>query len=408
MNHSDTSQRPYRETGRPRSLFALTGRPAYLEVDLGILKDNISKIKSRLLPGVEFMAVVKADSYGHGATACAEVAVAAGADSLGVAIVEEGVSLRTSGIPTPIVVLYPEPPERAPEFLRWDLVATVTDLQFAQALQKAAEAEGRTVGVYLKIDTGLGRYGLMPDEVSEFLISLKKFPLLKIVGLFSHFATAGDEDQEYAHHQLKIFKSLIFELSEAHEDLRTISITNSGAYLDLPESYFSTVRLGILMYGLYPTEFSTPTIPTRPIATLKTRVLGLRTLPAGASVGYGRTFRTERPTRLATLPIGFADGYPKALSNAGDVLIRGQRARVRGQVCMDAMMVDVTDIAGVRKGDEVVLFGPQGDLEIPIAELANRAGTSVYEILCRLGPRLPRHYVGLDDTSQVRDPASEA
>lgn len=408
MNHSDTTQRPYRETGRPRSLFALTGRPAYLEVDLGILKDNIAKIKSRLLPGVEFMAVVKADSYGHGATACAEVAVAAGADSLGVAIVEEGVSLRTSGIPSPIVVLYPEPPERAPEFLRWDLVATVTDLQFAQALQKAAEAEGRTVGVYLKIDTGLGRYGLMPDEVSDFLSSLKKFPLLKIVGLFSHFATAGDEDQEYARHQLEVFKSLIQELSEAHEDLQAISITNSGAYLDLPESYFSTVRLGILMYGLYPTEFSTPAIPTRPIATLKTRVLGLRTLPAGASVSYGRTFRTERPTRLATLPIGFADGYPKALSNVGDVLVRGQRARVRGQVCMDAMMVDVTDIAGVRKGDEVVLFGPQGDLEIPIAELANRAGTSVYEILCRLGPRLPRHYVGLDDVTQARDPAPGA
>ena len=393
MTPSQTVQRPYRETGRPRSLYALTGRPAYLEVDLGLLRDNIAEIRSRLPKEVEFMAVVKADAYGHGAVPCAEAALAAGAETVGVAIVEEGVQLRTAGVPSPIVVLYPEPPERAAEFLRWNLVATVADIGFAEALQKAAEKEGRTVEVYLKVDTGLGRYGLLPHELPAFLKKLRDYPLLRIAGLFSHFATAGDLDREYAAHQLEQFDTLIGALKSAGEDLKAVSITNSGAFLEWPESYFSVVRLGILMYGLYPTRFSEPTVAVTPIAQWKTRILSLRKLPAGASISYGRTFRTERPTLVATLPIGFADGYPKALSNTGEVLVRGQRAKVLGQVCMDATMVDVTDIKGASEGDEVVIFGRQGDSELPVSELAERAGTSVYEILCRLGPRLPRFYV---------------
>jgi alanine racemase len=407
MNHSQTAQRPYRETGRPRSLYARAGRPAYLEVDLGLLKDNVAAIRSRLPEATELMAVVKADAYGHGAIACADAAVEAGAGCLGVAIVEEGVQLRTAGNPSPIVVVYPEPPERAPEFLRWNLVATVADLAFAEALQKAAEAEGRPVGVYLKVDTGLGRYGLLPADMPEFLNRLKDYPLLKIVGLFSHFATAGDLDRDYVQQQLQEFKGLIAALKEAGEKLEAVSITNSGAFLDLPETYFSTVRLGILMYGLYPTRFSTPSVPVQPIAQLKTRVLGLKELPESATISYGRTFQTERPTRVATLPIGYADGYPKALSNTGDVLIRGQRAPVLGQVCMDATMVDVTDIKDVAKGDEVVVFGRQGDAEIPVSELAARAGTSVYEILSRLGPRLPRFYVdhGMVVTAEESSPS---
>ncbi len=392
MSNSQTLQRPYRETGRPRSLFARTGRPAWLEVDLGLLRDNIALLRKRLPAHVQFMAVVKADAYGHGAVPCAEAALDAGAESLGVAIVEEGVQLRAEGVPSPIVVLYPEAPERAEEFLRWNLVATVADLDFARALQKAAEKEGRPVGVYLKVDTGLGRYGLLPADLPEFLAHLREFPLLKIAGLLSHFATAGDRDREYVARQLDEFQTLLDALKAAGEDLEAISITNSGAFLEWPESYFNTVRLGILMYGLYPSRFSEPTVPVHPIARWKTRILSLRELPAGASISYGRTFRTERPTIVATLPIGFADGYPKALSNTGDVLVRGQRARVLGQVCMDAVMVDVTDVEGTVKGDEVVVFGRQGGREIPVSELAERAGTSVYELLSRLGPRLPRVY----------------
>jgi len=393
MTDSHAAQRPYRETGRPRSLYAKAGRPAYLEVDLGLLRDNVRAIKSRLPRGTEFMAVVKADAYGHGAVACAEAAIAAGADALGVAIVEEGVQLRTAGVPSPIVVVYPESPERAAEYLRWNLVATVADIEFARALQEAAESEGRPVGVYLKVDTGLGRYGLLPEDMPEFLRQLKRFPLLKIVGLFSHFATAGDVDKEYATWQLETFEHLMSALKVAGEELKAVSLTNSGAYLDLPESYFSTVRLGILMYGLYPTRFSSRSVAVTPIAQMKTRILHLKEVPAGTSISYGRTYRTDRRTLVATLPVGFADGYPKALSNTGDVLVRGQRARVLGQVCMDAMMVDVTDIPDAATGDEVVIFGRQKDTEIPVTELAARAGTSVYEILSRLGPRLPRFYV---------------
>jgi alanine racemase len=393
MNPSRSVQRPYRETGRPRSLYAQTGRPAWLEVDLGQLQKNISQIRSRLPKGTGFMAVVKADAYGHGAVPCAEAAVAAGADMLGVAIIEEGVQLRTAGVPSPIVLLYPEPPERAVEFLRWNLVATVADLEFARALQKAAEKEGRPVGVYLKVDTGLGRYGLLPDQFPAFLRELRSFPLLRIAGMLSHFATAGDLDKNYASRQLATFNALLDTLKTHGESLEAVSITNSGAFLEWPESYFNTVRLGILMYGLYPTRFSALSVPVEPIAQLKTRILSLRELPTGSSISYGRTFRTERPTRVATLPLGFADGYPKALSNTGEVLVRGHRARVLGQVCMDAMMVDVTDIPGAATGDEVVVFGRQGQAVIPVSELAERAGTSVYEVLCRLGPRLPRFYL---------------
>jgi len=407
MMDSQTAQRPYRETGRPRSLYAKAGRPAYLEVDLGLFRDNIAAIRSKLPKGVSFMAVVKADAYGHGAIPCAETAVKAGADALGVAIVEEGVQLRTAGVPAPIVVLYPEPPERAAEFLRWNLVATVADLEFARALQKAAEAEGRPVGVYLKVDTGLGRYGMLPEDMPEFLHKLRDFPLLKVIGLFSHFATAGDVDVAYAAYQLDTFKHLITALKSAGEKLEAVSLTNSGAFLDLPESYFSTVRLGILMYGLYPTRFSTPSVPVTPIAQLKTQILQLKELPAGSSISYGRTYRTDARTVVATLPIGFADGYPKALSNTGDVLVRGKRARVLGQVCMDAMMVDVTGIEGVSTGDEVVVFGRQGDEQIPVTELAARAGTSVYEFLSRLGTRLPRFYLNREVTkSEPESPPS--
>jgi alanine racemase len=311
---------------------------------------------------------------------------------LGVAIVEEGVQLRTAGIAAPIVLLYPEPPERAAEFLRWNLVATLADLEFAKSLNQAAAKEGRAVGVYLKVDTGLGRYGLLPAELPGFLKELSAYPLLRIAGMLSHFATAGDLDREYARSQLETFKNLLLTLKRHDQSLEAVSITNSGAFLEWPESYFSTVRLGILMYGLYPTRFSSRSVPVEPIAQLKTRILSLRDLPAGSSISYGRTFRTERPTRVATLPIGFADGYPKALSNTGEVLVRGCRARVLGQVCMDAMMVDVTDVSAARPGDEVVVFGNQGSVTIPVSELAERAGTSVYEILCRLGPRLPRFY----------------
>lgn len=408
MTDSHIAQRPYRETGRPRSLYARAGRPAYVEVDVGLLRDNILAIRSRLPENVKFMAVVKADAYGHGAVACADTAIKAGADSLGVAIVEEGVQLRTAGVPSPIVVVYPEPPERAAEFLRWNLVATVDDLEFARALQKAAEAEGRPVGVYLKVDTGLGRYGVLPAKMPEFLRKLHKFPLLKVVGLFSHFATAGDVDRAYAAQQLRTFKQLIQDLQKAGEPLEAVSLTNSGAFLDLPESYFSTVRLGILMYGLYPTRFSTPSVPVTPIARLKTEILQLKEVPPGTSISYGRTFRTDRTTRVATLPIGFADGYPKALSNTGDVLVREKRARVLGQVCMDAMMVDVTDIEGASVGDEVVMFGRQGAAQIPVSELAARAGTSSYEILARLGSRLPRFYLDHGvPTSREEPPPSE-
>lgn len=401
MTDSQSAQRPYRETGRPRSLYAKAGRPAYLEVDLGLLRENVQAIKERLPRGVDFMAVVKADAYGHGAVACAEAAIAAGADALGVAIVEEGVQLRTAGVPAPIVVVYPESPERAAEFLRWNLVATVADIEFARALQEAALSEGRPVEVYLKVDTGLGRYGMLPEDMPKFLRQLRDYPLLKIAGLFSHFATAGDVDNEYAAWQLATFKHLIAALKSAGEELKAVSLTNSGAFLELPESYFSTVRPGILMYGLYPTRFSTPTVAVTPIAQLKTRIMHLKEVPAGTSISYGRTYRTDRTTKVATLPIGFADGYPKALSNTGDVLVRGQRARVLGQVCMDAMMVDVTDIPGAATGDEVVIFGRQREAEIPVTELAARAGTSVYEILSRLGPRLPRFYTefGLPVTS---------
>lgn len=368
-------------------------RPTRVEIDLGALRAN-TQLACRLAgPGVEVMAVVKADGYGHGALPAAQAALEAGASWLGVAIPEEGVRLREAGIEARILVLGPAPLEQADLVVRHGLDQCVSDLEQAEALSRAARRAGRPAAVHLKVDTGMGRVGIPPAEVLPAAARLSSLTFLQPAGLMTHFAEADAEDPGFTREQLVRFH-------EAEAVLRGVGIrvpmrhaANSAGLLYHPEARLDLVRPGILLYGCPPARRPRPGDPAlTPALRFRTEVLQMKEVPAGVGISYGRTFIAPRPLRVATLPVGYADGFSRLLSNVGQVLIGGRRAPVVGRVCMDMTMVDVTDIPGVRVGDEAVLIGRQADGEITADEHAAWQGTISYEVLCAIGPRVPRVY----------------
>jgi len=364
-----------------------------LEVDLDAIAFNVRNIKRRVGEGVELMAVVKADAYGHGAYPVARVALENGAGSLGVAILEEGVELREKGIKAPIVNLFPEPPERAEKVVKYDLEQVITDLKLAEVLSREAERQRKFCNVYIEMDTGLGRYGVPPEHTRELVKMIKGLPHIRLKGIFSQFSTADRKRKDFALKQLKVFKDTLLELRSLSNHIPIKSIANSGAVLDIPQSYFNHVRVGHLLYGLYPSLETSRSIQVKPAMSLKSRVVFLKEVEKGTPISYGKTYITSKKARIATIPLGYADGYSRLLSNKGEVLIKGKRARVAGQVCMDAFMVDVTHIPDVKVGDEVVVMGKQGEEEITAHHLAGWANTSTYEIMTRMGKRLPIVYI---------------
>ncbi|MBP3780157.1 MAG: alanine racemase [Selenomonas sp.] len=367
----------------------MPNRPAWAEVNLQALRHNYREIKKQLAPGVKLCAVVKANAYGHGALAVARVAVEEGADYLAVAALSEGLELRQAGFLTPILVLGLVMPEDAKEVVEYGLTQVVCELSLAKALSQEAVRQGKEVRVHLKVDTGMGRIGVRPEEAGTLAAAIAKLPGVQVEGMFSHFAAADAKDKSYTQKQLAAFKEAVAAVEKNGVQLSVKHIAESAAILEIPEAHFDMVRAGIIQYGLWPSEEVTHPLDLQPVMSLKARVTWVKALHPGESVGYGRTFIADRECRIATLPLGYADGYIRAYGKEGFVEIHGKKAPVAGRVCMDQVMVDVTDIPDVQIGDEVTLFGSDS---LTIDEMARWGNTINYEVPCLLGARLPRVY----------------
>ena len=340
------------------------------------------------------IAVVKANAYGHGAIPVSRSALGAGADWLAVAIPEEGIELRAAGIRAPILVLGLTLPEQAHLFAEHDLTATVATLEGLQAFQQIGERYKQPVRVMLKLDTGMGRIGVQPEDAVSFARQAQNLSGLKIQGLFTHFATADEADPTFTLTQLDRLRQALAGLQAAGVDLPIVSAANSAATDSYPDAFFNAVRPGIILYGLPPDPGMKLHLALEPVMSLVTRIVFIKHVPAGTPVNYGCTYRTAAPTWLATLPIGYADGYSRHLSNKATVLVRGSRRSVVGRICMDQTVIDLGPDCDAAVGDEVVLCGRQGDAEITLTELAGLAGTINYELACGISPRVPRIYNG--------------
>jgi len=339
------------------------------------------------------MAVVKANGYGHGAVPVAETALENGASRLAVHRIGEGVQLRQAGITAPVLIMGYTLPSDAETIVRWDLTPTVNTAEQACALSAAASRQGKVLPVHVKVDTGLGRFGLLPHEIVDFVQAISEMPGFVLEGLYTHFAKAETADKSYALQQLEIYLEVVKRLEEAGFTIPIQHVANSAATLDLPQTHLDMVRCGIALYGLRPSTEMRPAISLRPAMTLKSRVARVRTLPAGSCISYGCTYTTSEPTRVALAPVGYGDGYHRLLSNRGQVLIRGQRAPIVGRVCMDQVVAKVSDIPAVQQDDEVVLIGKQGDDEISAEEVATWAETINYEVTASILPRVTRVYL---------------
>lgn len=366
-----------------------TERATRAIIDLGAVSYNVAEIRKRIGDKRGLMAVVKADGYGHGAIEVSKAALRNGADALGVALPEEGQQLREAGIEVPILVVGLIQPGEAYKVAKFRLAQTVASVELLEALDHEASKASTRVSVHIKLETGMGRIGVKPDGAVSFAYKVKDFKNLNLEGLFSHFSSADERDKTFSEQQLRLFDQTIADLRLAGIEIPQKHIANSAAILDLPQSYYDTVRPGIMIYGLYPSTETKRSIRLKPAMTLKTKVSQVKVVPSGIAISYGRTFTTKGRTIVATLPIGYADGYSRLLSNCGEVLVKGRRAPVVGTVTMDMCMIDVSGIEDVRPGDEVILFG-EG---LTVGELAARIGTINYEVVCGVSKRVPRIYV---------------
>lgn len=366
-----------------------------LAVDLTALKHNYRQLRRLCDPGVKFMGVVKADAYGHGLLPVARALAAEGADYLGVGSLEEGLSLRQAGLNLPVLLLLGLLPEEAAPAVAADLETALFRLDVAQALAAAASSQGKKAGVHLKVDTGMGRLGLIPEEVLPFLEGLRAYPQLEVLGLISHLAMADHEDKSYTLRQLEQFTGVLKAARDRGWALPLSHISNSAALWELKAAHFALVRPGIMLYGSPPAAERPVPVALQPVMSLSARVLQAKRLPPGASISYGCTFTTPDYCDLAVLPVGYANGYSRFLSNRGEVLIRGCRAPIRGRVCMNLTMVEVTHLKGVQAGEPVVLLGQMGEDRLTGNDLARWAQTISYEIYLALGNANPRRYIGV-------------
>lgn len=369
--------------------------PVWTEIDLGAIAHNIQEIRRVTTPSAKVMAVVKANGYGHGAVEVGRTALANGADWLGVARVAEGVSLREAGIEAPILTLSYIPPEQSGEVVRHRLSQAVYTRAMALALAETAAGEGTRARVHLKVDTGMGRIGwLAGPGAAQEILELARNPHLEIEGLFTHFAAADEANKSYTLEQFDKFVELTEALRKNGLEIPLRHAANSAAIMEMPETHLDMVRAGIIVYGLYPSdEVDHSRVKLRPAMSLKAKVAYVKEVPAGFKVSYGCTYTTSKPTIIATLPLGYADGYSRLFSSRGKALLHGRRAPVVGRVCMDQIMVDVGHIPGVNMGDEAVLIGRQGDEEISADEVAAKLGTINYEVTCMVSYRVPRIYI---------------
>lgn len=367
-------------------------RPTYIVVEMDNIVHNLGVLMKTTAKHAKTMAVVKADAYGHGIAEVSKACLEKGADCLAVAILEEGIFLRENGVKAPILILGATFPERARDVVNYDLIQGVSAIETVEALASAARETRKLARIHVKVETGMNRLGAVPgEELTMLAEALKKNrDFLSVEGVFSHFAQADAADKSYADAQFAQFLKGVEDLEKAGFNKLVRHIANSAAIIDLPDTHLDMVRQGISLYGYYPSAEVRQGIDLRPAMSWITHVAHIKRIAAGSPIGYGCTHVTERESVIATLPVGYADGYPRLLSNRGKVIIRGQKAPIVGRVCMDQLMVDVTDVAAAAIGDQVVLLGRQGSEKITADELAGLTGTISYEILTGIGSRVPR------------------
>ena len=362
---------------------------SWAEIDLAALTHNIKRLCQRLQTGTQLMGVVKKNAYGHGAVPVAKAAVVAGAEWLGVHSLEEGLELRDAGITSPVLIFGDTPHTQAAVMVGKKLTPTVIETELPLALDRAAQDLDTTIAVHIKVDTGRNRFGASVEDVVPLLRFISGLGRVRMGGLYTHFASADERERRTTETQLQRFLEIAASLPEP----RFLHAANSAATLRFPETHLNLVRVGIAMYGIYPSLATERTVPLRPVLSLKSRVVRLHWIKPGEGVSYGLTWIAKKDALMALVPFGYGYGLPRLLSNRGQVLVHGQRIPIRGKVCMDQCVVDVTTVPEVEVGDEVVLLGRQGSEEINADEIANWADTISYEVVSRISPRLPRIYL---------------
>lgn len=368
--------------------------PIWAEINLNNLIYNIDQIKKKS-SNSEIIGVVKANAYGHGAVEISKVLLNHGINRLAVANIVEAIELRENEIKAPIILLGISEDYAIDALLEYDVEPTISTYEFAMNLNNKAKALNKTVNIHIAMDSGMGRIGFRKnDKGLEDIINISKLSNLKIESIFSHFSTADSKDKSYSLRQLEIYNTFLDKLQEAGVYINKKNLSNSAAIIDLPESHYDYVRPGIIQYGYYPSdEVDKNHFDIKHVLTWKTKIIHIKEVEENEYIGYGQTFKTSRKTVVATLPVGYADGYSRGLSNKGKVIINGQLAPIIGNVCMDQFMVDITEIENVHLGNEVILLGSDGNVKFDADDIAKLTNTISYEVLCLIGRRAPRIYI---------------
>lgn len=365
------------------------------EIDLDAIASNIKNIRNMTNKNAKIMAIVKADAYGHGAVEVAKVLLYNGADCLGVAILDEAIQLRKNNIHVPILILGYTPEAKMEDVVKYDIIQTVFSYETAYQLSLSAVKLNKTAKIHIKIDTGMGRIGFLPNETAiEEIMKIASLPNINIDGIYTHFSTADEFDKSFTLKQLKVFKYIIEGLEKKGISIPIKHCANSAAIMDLENAFFNMVRPGIILYGMYPSsEVKKEKLSLIPAMSIKTHISYVKEVEEGTPIGYGRTFITKRKSKIATVPIGYADGFQRIMTKGGRVIVGNGYAPVVGRICMDQFMIDVTDVEEVKAGDEVIILGRKKEKEISAEEIAAIMGTISYEVVCMIGKRVPREYI---------------
>lgn len=377
----------------------------YLKIDLDKICNNINQVINKVGKETKVLAVVKGDAYGHGAIEVTKALSEIGTYGFAVATVGEALALRRAGITKPILILDFVFPNQFETIVRNDIMLTIFQYGIAKELNEAAGSMGTTAHIHIKVDTGMGRIGYIPDDKSiDEICRIAQLPNIEIDGIFTHFACADEADKTSMNKQYEKFKSFVEKLEQRGINIPIKHVCNSAAIIEKNDNYLNLVRSGIVTYGLYPSEeVNKENLRVEPAMELHSVVINVKTIHEGDTVSYGSTYVATKPTVIATIPVGYADGYPRMLSNKGSVLIHGKRAQIVGKVCMDQFMVDVTDIPDVSIGDNVTLIGRDGDECITCEEIGDISGRFNYEFLCCITRRVPRVYIRNGKTRKIVD-----
>ena len=361
----------------------------WIEVNLNAIEHNLKAIKSKVGHETKILAIVKADAYGHGAVKVSQTLEQNGTDMLGVAFQGEGLELRKSNITIPILILNPVLSEQIEDVIQHSLSVTVNNLDIANEISVTAKKHHRNIRIHVEIDTGMGGAGVCPDKALPFIKALFLIENLEIEGVFTHFSSSEEKDKSFTYEQNRKFKEVIKQLENEKISIPLIHAANSAAILDIPDSHFNMVRPGLILYGIFPSNYVSRNIELKLAMSFKTRIINLKKLDPESVIGYGRTFEIIKQTTVATIPVGYKDGFNRGFSNLGEVLVCGKRVPIIGRVCMDRCFIDVTNLSDVEIGSEVILLGNQDNETISIESVADLIGTIPYEIVCNVGTITP-------------------